>query len=135
MGEGAPSLLRDVVVGAGAALRSPRLIERSLRTLLEPPELSRRSTTDSTRAIWVSQRMLRILAMLPGSYWRNTCLYRSVAECVVRRSHGSPARVVIGVGNTDDQVVAHSWVELLGASTTPDDMAPLRPARAGTAGH
>lgn len=55
---------------------------------------------------------LRLLSRLPGSPWRNTCLYRSVSECLLRRRYGLPARLVLGVRRSapGDSVEAHAWV-------------------------
>jgi hypothetical protein len=64
--------------------------------------------------------MLRVLAKLPGNTWRNTCLYRSVAECLALRRLGMPARLCIGVeedGDSLDHVAAHAWVEVDGVVT------------------
>jgi hypothetical protein len=61
------------------------------------------------------------LARVAPARWRNSCLYRSVAECLVLRGIGLPARVVIGVGSgpstggeTEAPVIAHAWVECPG---------------------
>jgi hypothetical protein len=47
---------------------------------------------------------------VPGGRWRNTCLYRSVAECLVLRGYGEDARLRIGVGSEASAIVAHAWV-------------------------
>jgi hypothetical protein len=66
--------------------------------------------------------------------WRNTCLYRSVAECLALRQLGVPARLCLGVDNEEavDSVVAHAWVERGDRDTTDDGPAPSM-ARLGSA--
>jgi len=61
--------------------------------------------------VGVANRLLRVLARLPGNRWRYTCLYRSVAECLVLRGYGVPAVVAIGVRNATGDIEAHAWVE------------------------
>lgn len=66
------------------------------------------------RAERVADRVLRVLARLPRSPWRATCLYRSVAACLVRRRLGLPARLALGVRSGpcgEDGVDAHAWTE------------------------
>jgi hypothetical protein len=60
--------------------------------------------------VGAANRLLRLLARLPGHRWRNTCLYRSVAECLVLRGYGVPAIVKIGVKNDTGDIEAHAWV-------------------------
>jgi hypothetical protein len=53
------------------------------------------------------------LRRLNVNRWRVTCLYRSVAECLVLRELGFPARVLIGA-RADERsgtIAAHAWVE------------------------
>ena len=71
---------------------------------------------DAMAAVIVSRFVLYRLSRLRPARWRWTCLYRSVAECLVLRTLGHPARVVIGVGANDDAagVMAHAWVECEG---------------------
>ena len=67
----------------------------------------------------------RIAALATGAtaalcvpYWlrgarRNTCLYRSVAECLVLRHYGIACRLRIGVQNSQPPggaIAAHAWV-------------------------
>jgi hypothetical protein len=109
--------MRDLGVGVRAAWSAPALIGRRLAPLLQRPSstpLSR--AVDARRAVRASHAMLARLARVYGARWRNTCLYRSVAECLVLRSFGLPAFVVIGVGTGADpaDVIAHAWVECEG---------------------
>ena len=62
------------------------------------------------RAVATALFTLRLLGRIPGSPWRNTCLYRSIAECLVLRGRGVDARRRIGVGTEAGAVVAHAWV-------------------------
>lgn len=124
---------RAFVVGVTAAVKSARAIESGLPTLLAWPDSSTSQATANDRvdrSIRTAYRTLRLLSRIPGSHWKNTCLFRSVAECVVRREYGVAARVVIGVDSMDGDVVAHSWVEQAGAQPHDSrDMEPLHPAR------
>jgi hypothetical protein len=63
-----------------------------------------------------SHSALARLAQIAAPRWLNTCLYRSVAECLALRALALPARVVIGVGTSasDGEVIAHAWVECEG---------------------
>jgi hypothetical protein len=64
-------------------------------------------------ALRAARRTLRLLALLPGGRWRATCLYESVAECLVLRRSGVAAAVCIGVkrqGDGTPGIAAHAWV-------------------------
>lgn len=57
---------------------------------------------------------LRLLARFPRSPWRATCLFRSVASCLVRRRLGLPARLALGVRPDPcggAAPAAHAWTE------------------------
>ena len=50
-----------------------------------------------------------------GTAWKNTCLYRSMAQYLVLRDYGRAAAIKIGVQGAPDHrddhgVTAHSWV-------------------------
>jgi hypothetical protein len=99
-----------VLAGARAALASRRWIDGPRLTELlrdPPPAPERRVPRGATGAAML---LLKALARLPGSPWRNTCLYRSVAECLVLRRYGVPAMLRIGVKNGDGDIEAHAWV-------------------------
>jgi hypothetical protein len=73
-----------------------------------------------------------VLARIPGGIWRTTCLYRSVAECMVLVRLGVPAVLRIGVcagavGHAPS-IAAHAWVEREGL-TPISDMAEFHPLR------
>ena len=122
----------DVLTGIGVAvvvplfLRGPRL-QRLLRTPPSPPAAggldgagagARADPFDADRAVWVACTALRWLGRvpLPGRPWRNTCLYRAVARCLVLRRRGCDAVLRLGVrgAGAGDPVFAHAWVELAG---------------------
>jgi hypothetical protein len=128
MSDGASGLASDVVVGSMAALRAPHVINASLRSMIDAPIADASTPSDSARAIRIAMRTLQVLSRVPGAYWRNTCLYQSVAECAVRRARGWPARVVIGVGKEQSDVIAHAWVEIAGMAPSAIPMTSLRPA-------
>jgi hypothetical protein len=106
------------LAGVSAAWRAPLVIEQSMGELLAPPRPAARRAPrrETMRAVTVSRFVLHRLSRLRPARWRWTCLYRSVAECLVLRTLGYPARVVIGVGANDDAlgVKAHAWVECEG---------------------
>ena len=107
---------RDVGVGVRAAWLAPGVIDRLAPLLERPAGVAATPHADARRAVRASHAALARLARVRRARWRNTCLYRSVAECLVLRSFGLPARVVIGVGNAADpaDVIAHAWVECEG---------------------
>jgi hypothetical protein len=104
-----------VATGVASALRVPlRLRGASLRPLLTAPPTPLEAGPEPVLALRAARLALRLLALVPASPWRNTCLYRSVAECLVLRAHGTPAVLRIGVRSLhppDGPVEAHAWVE------------------------
>jgi hypothetical protein len=100
-----------VLAGVRAALAAPRWIEGPrLSELLRPPSPSRAEARVPRGATGSALRLIGLLARLPGGRWRNTCLYRSVAECLVLRRYGIPAIVKIGVKGAEGDIEAHAWV-------------------------
>jgi hypothetical protein len=110
------------LAGAWAALRAPFWLEGPrLAALLRAPADSRRAAAPPRGAVSAAMRTVGLLARLPRSPWRNTCLYRSVAECLVLRRYGVPAQVRIGVrsdaeGGRGGEILAHAWVVRAGES-------------------
>ena len=106
---------RPMLLGTSAAWRAPSVMDGALAELLAPapPASVRAHTADAHRAVTMSHRALGTFARILPARWRSTCLYRSVAECLVLRALGHPARVVIGVGTDEGSVgvMAHAWVE------------------------
>jgi len=92
-----------------------------------------------TLGVRATQWLLPRLARLPRSAWRNTCLYQSVAECVLLRTLGISATLVLGVRSTADAIhttepsenapaiAAHAWVT--SAPRGHEGYVPLTPAR------
>lgn len=100
-----------VLAGAWAALAAPRWIEGArLAELMRVPEAAGPERRVPRGATGASHYLLRALARVPGERWRNTCLYRSVAECLVLRRYGVPAVLRIGVKNDTGDIEAHAWV-------------------------
>jgi len=100
-----------VLAGMRAALAAPRWIEGPrLAELLRPPSPLRAESRVPRGATGSALRLIGVLARLPGGHWRNTCLYRSVAECLVLRRYGIPAIVKIGVKGAEGDIEAHAWV-------------------------
>lgn len=100
------------VIGAVSALGVPlRLRGSGIATLIRGVPPLGRERGDPTDALRAAHRMLRILARARLPWWRNTCLYRAVAECLVLRYYGIPSRVRLGVARPGDDspIRAHAW--------------------------
>jgi hypothetical protein len=110
--------IAPLVLGVRSAWRTPDAITKSLTTLLELPSTGRGALagSDARLAVRAAHAAIARLARLRPAHWRNSCLFRSVAECLVLRAYGLPARVVLGVGTTGEHadVIAHAWVECNG---------------------
>ncbi len=122
------SLPGVAVTGVWAALRVPLWLRgRRWTELLRPPADAATGPVQPPRgAARAARGAVRALAAVPGSPWRNTCLYRSVAECLALRRYGVPAVVRIGVraGDRpgDTPILAHAWVVTdPGAEPPPPD--------------
>ncbi len=128
---------QTVVVGRGlAAAVGTRGVVRgpALDVLLTPTTASIAPpvglSSDADLATTTAFATLRLLQRLPG--WRNTCLFRAVAECLVLRGLGMPATLRLGVARHAGQVAAHAWVECPGhrcratAGNQATTYAPLR---------
>lgn len=119
-------VVRLGIAGLQAAWRAPAVIANGLAAQLVPPPLTDMAPTAEHRAMAAfgaraAHGAVARLARGAPARWRNSCLYRSVAECLVLRGIGLPARVVIGVGSgpstadpADAPVIAHAWVECAG---------------------
>jgi len=111
--------------GAWAALRAPFWLEGPrLAALLRPPADARGEARAPRGAVGAAVRTVGLLARLPRSPWRDTCLYRSAAECLVLRRYGVPALVRIGVrndveGGAGGEILAHAWVVRAGEPDAP----------------
>ncbi len=83
----------------------------------------RRESADCRAAVRWANRALRILARLPASPWRNTCLYRATAGCLALRWLGEPASLVIGArrDSRSGEIQAHAWIEAPALGPAPDD--------------
>ena len=118
-------------IGLAAALRSPLWITRpGLHELRQATSDRAPMRPHPELAIRTSARAIRVLGRVPFLPWRNTCLYRSVAECLVLRSFGLGCRLELGVSRErpdGDGIVAHAWVERTGRPSTEHAHAPLRP--------
>lgn len=105
---------RSLIADIRVALTTPSYIERRLPELIQPAAQREGGVSDPSGAVKAAHRALRYLARIPGAPWRNTCLYRGVAECLLLRAHGIPARLCIGVESLEGSVQnvgAHAWVE------------------------
>ena len=113
---------RAAALGAAAAVAAPTVLSGArLDALLRDAPRTRRVSAERDEvafALAVSSRLLRILdrrfrwLRFDRRPWRDSCLYRSVAQCLVLRWYGRAARVALGAGRLDrDAVGAHAWVE------------------------
>lgn len=115
--------LKDLAVGGWAALRTPFWLRPArLPEILAIPALDPRAlrSEPSAGTIRAARGIVRRLGMLPGGLWRGTCLYRSVAEVLLRRDAGQPARLQIGARRAGEEIGAHAWVECDGIPVGPD---------------
>ena len=121
--------LLELGIGISAAVRSPRWIEGShLDQLMRDPERPILVSRDPALATKASAIALRLLARLPLTPWHNTCLYRSVAECIALRHCGIAARLRLGVAResgAEEAITAHAWVERPGGDGADQDHVPL----------
>lgn len=120
-------------MGIGAALRTPAWLGDSrLRTLIDVPEPTGGQVDEHRTAVRCALGTIRVLGRIPLLPWRNTCLYRSVAECLVWRRLGVPCRLRIGVRRDVaawEALEAHAWVERAGVPMPDPSHVPLRPSR------
>lgn len=133
------TLAGAAAAGVWAALRVPLWLRgRRWTELLSPPTDAPAHAPLPRGAARAARGAVKVLAAVPGSPWRNTCLYRSVAECLALRRYGVPAVVRIGVRAADgpgrQPILAHAWVvtDPSAEPPPPDRMQPfdLRAARA-----
>jgi hypothetical protein len=125
-----------VARGVAAALQSPLWLGRSklVRLISQLSPIAPIPQTHAERAgqaVRAAQVTLRLLARAAFPVWRNTCLYRAVAECLVLRRYGIPCRLELGVASHDapGKITAHAWVVRAGddrAATAPAALAVLR---------
>ena len=111
---------RNWWAGARAAVEAPAWItsDRLAELLTLPADMPSVPHPEPDAALRTARKVLRLLSRLPGARWRTSCLYESVAECLVLRRSGVPAAVCIGVkregggapGNAAHGLAAHAWV-------------------------
>lgn len=102
-------------LGVAAALSVPVWLRGSgsrLADLVRAPGPLGEKSGDPADALRAALRVLRILARTRLPWWRNTCLYRALAECLVLRRYGIACRVELGVTRPGDgsAIGAHAWV-------------------------
>lgn len=113
--------LSEILAGFRSAVDTPVAIESELDRLLTAPPTDAGAGPHADghpeHPLKAARFALRLLSRLPGGRWRNTCLYRSVAECLTLRKLGVPARVCLGVEKEEAlrSIAAHAWIEILGA--------------------
>ena|SRR5437870_5030360 len=106
-----------VTRGVAAALQSPLWLGRGklVRLISQLSPIAPIPQTHAERAgqaVRAAEVTLRLLARAAFPVWRNTCLYRAVAECLVLRRYGIPCRLELGVASHDapGRITAHAWV-------------------------
>lgn len=130
----------DVALGVAAAWRAPLAVRGPRFQAL----LAGSAVEDGSGVRWpglairTANAVLRVLSRLPaaGRFWKNTCLFRSVATCIVLRRRGISARLRLGIRTGDyssQRIQAHAWVELeahnRAHARTRSEYVPLSPAR------
>jgi hypothetical protein len=101
------------LVGVTAALSLPLWLGSSrLARLVRAPAAGalRSRRGHPADALKAAHRALRLLAGTRLPWWRNTCLYRALAECLVLRRYGIACRVELGVTRSGEAIGAHAWV-------------------------
>jgi hypothetical protein len=99
--------------GLWAALRVPVWLHgRRWTELLHEPPPAEPGARPPRGAVRAALATVKVLGRIPGLPWKSTCLYHSVAECLVLRRYGVPAVVRIGVKSdpASGQILAHAWV-------------------------
>lgn len=120
---------RSALIGVTAALRAPlwtsgARLTSALGSAYEPQARYDRVDNELAVALRVANGTLRHLSRT-GKTWRNTCLYRSLAQYLVLRRYGRSAAVRIGVPHSSPHVEestlkAHSWVIYHGPEPVQD---------------
>lgn len=120
---------RSALVGIGAALRAPAWVSGSkLRSALTADPGTAPLPGDPDPSLEVALRVangaVRQLSRT-NTAWKNTCLYRSMAQYLVLRDFGRSAAIRIGVQGAPDHrdekdVSAHSWVVYNGPESVQD---------------
>ena len=111
--------MRAYGLGAWAALRAPLWTSGArLRAAIAPRPPEGGGAAPPARdpeleeALRAATAGVRVLAR-SRTFWRDTCLYRSLAQYLVLRAYGRPASVRIGVRRGEGGAVpvdAHAWV-------------------------
>ncbi len=117
---------RSVYLGLTAALRAPLWVSGDrLRSALEaeaePDPASLAADPELVVALRVANGAIRHLARTRTA-WKNTCLYRTMAQYLVLRDFGKSAAVRIGVQEPENRpgVLAHSWIIYHGPEQVAD---------------
>ena len=123
----------SAAAGVAAALRSPLWLRRGklVQLISEPDPAPTRHGDQARHAVRAAHGTLRLLGRAAFPVWRNSCLYRAVAECLVLRRYGIPCRLELGIGKHDEpgRIKAHAWVvraDGAEAATSPPALAVLR---------
>lgn len=117
---------RSFYVGLRAALRAPLWVSGArLRSALEaeaaPDTRTLLPDPDLVLALRVANGFVRHLSKTHTA-WRNTCLYRTVAQYLVLKDFGRSAGIRIGVQDPANRkpMLAHSWVIYHGPEPVQD---------------
>ena len=99
------------LVGVTTALSLPLWLAGSrLARLFRDSGALRGRRGDPADALRAAHRALHVLARMRLPWWRNTCLYRALVECLVLRRYGIACRVELGVARSGEAIGAHAWV-------------------------
>lgn len=121
--------MRAAYVGMSAAMRAPFWVSGArLKSALDADAGSYQRGGHPDQALVLALRVANgAVRHLSGTrtMWRNTCLYRSMAQYLVLRRYGRSAAIRIGVKGArkhidDGEVTAHSWVVYNGPERVQD---------------
>ena len=136
-----------VAAGAVAALQSPLWLGpgKLVRLIGQPAPIAPIDLIGATHAaraalaVRAAHVTLRLLSRAAFPLWRNTCLYRAVAECLVLRRYGIPCHLELGVAHLGARgwgpgaghdgglrkITAHAWVVRSDGAVTASPPAAL----------
>jgi hypothetical protein len=116
---------RSLFIGVRAAVRSPLWVEGDrFRSALEADvdeTISASVDPDLVLALKIANGAIRHLSRTRTA-WKNTCLYRSMAQYLVLRDFGKSAAIRVGVQGPESEarIKAHSWVIYHGPEPVED---------------
>jgi hypothetical protein len=81
------------------------------RQLLSADPRTSAQCSPAPNAVAAADRAMRVFSRIPLGPWQATCLYRSVAVCLLLRWSGIDALLRLGAAQGQAGPRAHAWVE------------------------